>query len=270
MTTSNLLVDDGILYDDYRLQSTNFNPDINYDPNIRKNNDPFYIFRYTITINTQNYYLRNQKINEIVGNLGGLTNAIFLIGKLICMTYNSIYLRFKIISTTFAFSSSKKDNSRILPKDVRYSRINTRSAIVSKIAKQFSFCSYLFPSKEVRMFYQNGSKHLYEYMDIRRIIKRLQDLDKLKTILLTEDQRKLFECIPKPEVPDSNNKFSLDTPNEFKKKGKINNMANGLTKTMKSTAEINDPVNQRIISCLDAKFKEQHETFRNLLFFYFI
>ena len=201
-------MDDGLLYDDYRLQSTNFNPNIYSNPNIRKDdNDPLYIFNYEISYNIQNYYLRNQKINEVAGNLGGLINAIFLIGKLICMAYNSMYLRFKIISSTFLFSSSKK----VAPfyNDLANSNSPTSSPTSSKITRNFSYCSYLFPSKEFRSFYIKGSKHVYEYMDIRKIIKRLQDLDKLKMILLTEDQRKLFECILKPDVGDSSKKEKL-------------------------------------------------------------
>ena len=216
--TTNLYMDDGLLYDDYQLQSTNFNPNIDYDPFIRNNSvDPLYMFVYTISFNTQNYYLRNQKINEIAGNLGGLINAIFLIGKLICIAYNSIYLKFKIIRTTFEFSSTRKQNLEISPNNMRESIINSKTSLSSKITRGFSYCSYLFPSKEVRMFYQKGSKYLYEYIDIRKIIKRLQDLDKLKMILLTEDQRKLFEYIPKPDVVHSVNKFSLQNINRFAK-----------------------------------------------------
>ena len=130
------------------------------------------------------YYLKNLKLNEIAGSLGGLINAIFLLGKLLCITYNSIYLRFKIISSTFATASnSKKENADIHPKGMVESQMTPKSSANSKIAKDFSYCSYLFPSKEVRRFYQMGSKYLHEYLDIRKIVTRLQDLDKLKMVL---------------------------------------------------------------------------------------
>ena len=68
----------------------------------------------------------------------------------------------------------------------------------SKEFLSFSFISYFFPSKQVRMFYKAGMKHLNEYLDITKIIKRLQDLDKLKMILLNDNQRRLIELMPKP------------------------------------------------------------------------
>lgn len=37
-------------------------------------------------------------------------------------------------------------------------------------------------------------------MNIRNMMKRFQDLDKLKLILLTDHQKKLFEEIPKPTI----------------------------------------------------------------------
>ena len=267
MTTSNIYIDYGLLYDDYRLHSTNFNPSINYDPEIRKDNDPLYTFVYTVGLNTQNYYLRNQKINEIAGNLGGLINTIFLIGKIFCIAYNSIYLKFEIISSTFAFSSTKKDKPKILPSGPRYSMENLKISIANKIASSFSYCSYLFPSKDVRIFYQNGSKYLNEYMDIRKIIKRLQDLDKLKMILLSEDQRKLFEHIPKPEVVYTINKSSLDSVSEFKRKGINNGNTSNITKTIKSMIENKDPTNT-MTDRLDSNLKVKLEDF-GIFFFLF-
>ena len=111
---------------------------------------------------------------------------------------------------------------------------------------------------------QKGSKYLYEYIDIRKIIKRLQDLDKLKMILLTEDQRKLFEYIPKPDVVHSVNKFSLQNINRFAK-----NLKNAKTSNtaMKSIDKI-DPINLRILDCLDANMKVEQENFGGSYYFF--
>lgn len=43
-------------------------------------------------------------------------------------------------------------------------------------------------------------KSINEYMDLDRIIKRLQDVDKLKLLLLDENQLKVFEMLPKPGI----------------------------------------------------------------------
>lgn len=143
---------------------------------------------------------------------------------------------------------------------------NSKSSITDKIARKFSFCAYLLPSKKTRMFYQKGSKHLHEYLDIRKIIKRLQDLDKLKMVLLSDEQRRLFEYIPKPDVLDANNKFSLESITKYKKKAKDRKISKNFPHTMKTMIEDNDPVNKRILDCLDLKFKNNDESDRISIF----
>ena len=236
----------------------NFNPNINYDPNIRKSaNDPLYTFIVQNGFTFQNYYLKNLKLNEIVGNLGGLVNAIFLLGKLLCSAYNSIYLRFKIINSTFSHSNTNKMSTSVNSK----ASISTpRNAIASKIARHFSYFGYLFPSKEVRMFYQKGSNNLHEYLDIRKIIKRLQDIDKLKIILLNENQRNLFERIPNPEVVFLTKKPSVENKNKRKISKKI--LAKYLPNNLKMP-EDNDPINKRILECINPTMNNNIEITNN-------
>ena len=107
----------------------------------------------------------------------------------------------------------------------------------------------------MRIFYQQGFKQLHEYLDIRKIIKRMQDIDKLKTILLNPDQRKLFEFIPKPDVIASTNKLSFENTLKVKKRNfNSGKLSNTLTNTVKSILiEGQNPINKRILECLDPK-----------------
>lgn len=253
LTITNLFIDDGLFSEDYKIVSTNFNPNIDYDPNVKqKDNDPLFQLIITLSFNTQNYYLRNQKINEIIGNLGGLINAIFLAGKFFCLTYNSFYMKFKIINATFSYSGSKKTKTNIDVFPKSFSKnigVKNGSKMTTLIAKKFSYCAAMFPSKEFRAFYKNGAKNLHEYLDISKIIKRLQDLDKLKMILLNEEQRRLFEYLPKPDVVDKNKKFSLASFLRFKDKSK--RRSKNFLNSLKSIVADNDPVNRRILEFLD-------------------
>lgn len=43
---------------------------------------------------------------------------------------------------------------------------------------------------------------LNEYIDLKKIIQRLQEIDKLKKIMLTDSQRFFFDKIPKPVIAD--------------------------------------------------------------------
>lgn len=58
----------------------------------------------------------------------------------------------------------------------------------------------MFPNLKSNKIYFEAFKNLYEYMDIKNIIKRLQDIDKLKMILFDEKQRFAFEMLPKPGI----------------------------------------------------------------------
>lgn len=54
---------------------------------------------------------------------------------------------------------------------------------------------------------------LDEYIDLRKLIKKMQDIDKLKLILLTKSQRFFFDMIPKPQLNEEiegNNRNKLE------------------------------------------------------------
>lgn len=40
-------------------------------------------------------------------------------------------------------------------------------------------------------------------LDVTYMVQKFLEIDKLKLILLDENQRALFECLPKPTIPDA-------------------------------------------------------------------
>ena len=77
-----LYTDNGLINEDYQLDSVNFNEESrSYDPGLRQPSDPLFTYTFRIITSVQSYYLRNLKLNEVIGSLGGIINAIFLIGK---------------------------------------------------------------------------------------------------------------------------------------------------------------------------------------------
>lgn len=233
-----LFADYGYLYEDYRLHATNFNPNIFFDPLARKESQPFYDYMFAISLDVKSIYLRNQKFNEILASLGGIINAIFLLGKILCMSYNSFILKHKIIKSTFSQpkkqsgnlkSSSQMKNSRFLP----------------SFAQKVSCWNFIFPSRELKLFYSKGANYIHEYIDIRKIIKKLQDVDKLKMILLNEEQRKLFARIPKPEIfATTNSRISIQSILKESKK---------MRKEPLPQMNRTDSLSKRILSCIEPK-----------------
>lgn len=103
-------------------------------------------------------------------------------------------------------------------------------------------------------------------MDIRHIIARLQDIDKLKVILLDKKQRKIFDTIPK---------FAIRGKSKSKKRETltIEDMAKSQTrkiswhlKSEKYKFLFNDdPINKRLLQLMDPATKtliEQSKTER--------
>ena len=114
--------------------------------------------------------------------------------------------------------------------------------------------AYLFPKRY--QTYSHALKNLFEYLDIKNIVKRLQDVDKLKMIIFNENQRNVFEIIPKPGIMNPKRKrnsfFSLnsivDAKNSpLKSRKSINNLNYRLVE--------NDEFTKRMLDLVDPKIK---------------
>lgn len=119
---------------------------------------------------------------------------------------------------------------------------------------KFSIFSILCPKLTKQKIYEEALNNLYEYMDINHIITRLQDVDKLKLVLLDDNQRQVFDNLPKPGVGNttaSQNFLTMECINKTKKNNKYRR------KSRKKFAFLfnGDPVNNRIFEMMDPKIK---------------
>ena len=86
-------------------------------------------------------------------------------------------------------------------------------------------------------------------MDIKNIIKRLQDIDKFKLVLFNDHQRRLFETLPKPGIGSSSIKSPLLTMASIIKNKKPKNSNFG------SMLMNDNSWNKRLVDLLDPKMK---------------
>lgn len=107
-----------------------------------------------------------------------------------------------------------------------------------------------------------GLNYINDYLDIKYIIARLQDIDKLKRVLLTKKQRKIFETIPKPLINCNSENIKKEgsiymedmTKEKEKKSPKIKK--SWKSKIKKYQFILNeDPVNQRLSILMDPELK---------------
>ncbi|EWS73858.1 zinc knuckle protein (macronuclear) [Tetrahymena thermophila SB210] len=111
--------------------------------------------------------------------------------------------------------------------------------------------------KQKKVFIQKGLKKVSNQLDIENILKKLQELEKLKQVVLNEDQLKLFELLPRPVLQSNSSESQSNQGNSFY--DKINktyeekvdeayqSLANILNKPKKSQRDI------QLIQLLDKK-----------------
>ena len=85
----------------------------------------------------------------------------------------------------------------------------------------FNPFSMIFPKLCKQKALSEALHHIYEYVDLKNIISRLQDIDKLKLVLFNDKQRDMFEMLPKPGIIGNSNMLpSLLTIQEISKQNK--------------------------------------------------
>ncbi|CAD8104035.1 unnamed protein product [Paramecium primaurelia] len=117
---------------------------------------------------------------------------------------------------------------------------------------ELSFCDYIpcARGKKQQLISYSMSK-INNSLDITYIVKKLQEIDKLKMILLSPDQIKLFDFLPKPNIDlNSNDKqsyFSILKPeqSELEKAIEAQTAFNNLAKFK------DDQINQHLVEFLD-------------------
>ncbi|EGR27517.1 ubiquitin-conjugating enzyme family protein, putative [Ichthyophthirius multifiliis] len=137
----------------------------------------------------------NQQENQIQQS-----QSIFIrIKNYIQYSFSLLYSKqLNIENTIQAQKSNQKQNLNQL-------YLNSLKSQIKKIKFKFiEYIRYLYcPSKQLKikkLQIQKGKQILYNHLDIFYIIKKITELDKLKTILLNQNQLKLFEYLPKPII----------------------------------------------------------------------
>lgn len=122
----------------------------------------------------------------------------------------------------------------------------------------------MFPKLMRNKHNEEAIKNLYEYLDITKIIKRLQDIDKMKIILFDEKQRKVFEEIPKPGITGySKKKTMFLTVEAIKREKKFADLHNSIKDLqVDNVSKYDNNMNKRLIGLVQPKLK-MIETFKS-------
>ena len=92
-------------------------------------------------------------------------------------------------------------------------------------------------------------------MGIENIIRRLQDVDKLKIVLFDKSQRKMFEQLPKPGIAKKQSIFSeefhfmveSDSPKSDQNETNLEHFK------QQNVHQENDPLNKRLFEIMESR-----------------
>lgn len=122
--------------------------------------------------------------------------------------------------------------------------------------------------------FQKSQKLLYEYIDLKKIIWKLQDVDKIKNLFLNDSQRIFFDLIPKPHLQEIrtntlNKKKSVLGRENIKRNKPKNFHAKKLLENFENMKASSLEIDKKIVSYFDVNFLQDLIPRGNHYFFIF-
>ncbi|KAM3140758.1 hypothetical protein pb186bvf_007163 [Paramecium bursaria] len=284
------------------------------------------IFRLT-TVESQNFRSYS-KFQDILGQVGGLWNVLFLVAKYLQYPLSVLSYKLAIINSLFNFDGqdddineettikrqqtlkilnvpseqlfTNREEQQIKPIRKNKKKLSTIKKKLQNIkiqndqlenmqdggSQKNKYATQL--NESIKHFFDTVSKKLrlgclefttqfkigstktkqiqYDYsvqkmeksLDVLYIIKKIQEIDKLKVLLLNQHQIKVFDYLPKPlitEDPMNSNSqpyFSILSPS----KSNFQKAIEAQLAFREIMNNLKDPINQQLIKCMDAEILE--------------
>ncbi|CAD8176552.1 unnamed protein product [Paramecium pentaurelia] len=217
------LINKDVLIDETILQSATKEYSESYNGYYLANNLLYLEQRETI------YYRSYIKLQTILGNVGGLWQIISLVISAIFGPVLFTYMNLSLVSKFFRIENNKSKNQfdKQILNDDEIKEMNmigsdqqTKNLSIIQNSNQTKLKQYLkkkknpisISFKDALLMYLGclgNNQKIYRFaiqkimmkLDVAYIIKKLHEIDKLKSILMTNEQVKLFNYIPKPLIP---------------------------------------------------------------------
>lgn len=101
-------------------------------------------------------------------------------------------------------------------------------------------------------------------MDITNIIKKLQDIDKIKLIFFDNNQRDLFEMLPKPGIASTQSKIRHSRLTMETILASKNDLLRRKIKKNTNDYFNEDPLNKRMLEMIDPDVKDELQKINNV------
>ncbi|CAD8089484.1 unnamed protein product [Paramecium primaurelia] len=156
------------------------------------------------------YYRTYNNILDILGQMGGLLELMLFVAGTLVKPFNKLSCDLFLASEIFYFEKSS-GQQKVHPQVqglgqaeglISQSQLVQLKRYFKLKAQQIKLFvhQYLFTWGQDRKLIQQSIESIYNQIDIIYIINKLIEIDKLKKILLNEDQQILFNYIHKPKI----------------------------------------------------------------------
>ena len=179
-------------------------------------------------------------------------------------------MRFSRFMKNFSFSRNKKDSMRSLEDFVKLNEKTSRISFnvfdfFKLITKRITNFGLTFKEK----LFMRATEVFEKEIDIVKILQRVQDIEKLKYILLNDQQRTLFEVLEKPMIfVDNESKLINMKSSEFVKclSRKESALDIKITKAFQYYQELEkkdseDPIDKKLYSLIHGRFETYKKYF---------
>jgi hypothetical protein len=168
--------------------------------------DRFFYFEFKIGKTRIQFKRDYPKIQDVLAKAGGLINIFFLIVSLLLIPFTKLTFYWELLNECFDMRSDRR--SRLMDDDSTDNghRIQNKNQTKFYLKDYLYFYFYkLFPGylkrNKLRQTY-TGIISIEKLLDIRNLIKKLHEIDKLKLLLLSHEQLSIFNHLPKPKIND--------------------------------------------------------------------
>jgi len=190
--------------------------------------------------NYESYYIRTyEKIQTVLAQLGGFINILYIVFYLLTYPIKAKSFYDTMCNRLYNFEDSDMESTSTQgQKDEKGKKVNPQKAHMKsmKSTKDFDFCPKDQPVSvsywdDFWAFCKSRSKiktkikqrnaamrNLLEKMDLVYVLKKFLEIEKLKILLLNQDQYHLFDFFPKPYVTKTGHILLDYTGNNKKKK----------------------------------------------------
>ncbi|KAL4499752.1 hypothetical protein ABPG72_017292 [Tetrahymena utriculariae] len=167
----------------------------------------FYILRSNYSTFSEKSYL---KLTQVISYIGGFCQIFFLISAFLVNRYNTYVFYNELANKLYDFEFEPQNQNQ----KNQYSRQGKQyldqelKQVINKdksLWMNFKYflnqlsCGLLFKTPEIKLLNQ-AFDQISQDLDIFTVLNNFKELDKLKKLLLNEDQQPLFNFFPKPII----------------------------------------------------------------------